>query len=281
MSRVIELSRVTETVRDLCLKANYELGEDIIEALKRAGESEDLPRAREVLDCLIQNAAVAKEKSLPICQDTGIVVVFLEIGQEITFTGGSLEEAINEGVRRGYKDGYLRASVVNDPIRRINTGDNTPAVIHSRIVPGNRLKITLMAKGSGSENMSALKMLKPADGWPGAKRFIVEHIREVAPYCCPPLIIGVSLGGTFEQAALLAKISLLREVGHGSEDKTVATLERELLEAINGLNIGPGGLGGKTTALSVNIEAAPCHIAGMPVAVNVGCYAHRHRSAIL
>lgn len=265
----------------MCLKANYELGEDIIEALKKAGESEELPRAREVLDCLIQNAFVAKEKSLPICQDTGIVVIFIEIGQEIRFTGGSLEEAINEGVRRGYKDGYLRASVVNDPIRRINTGDNTPAVIHSRIVPGDRLKITLMAKGSGSENMSALKMLTPADGWPGAKRFIVEHIREVAPYCCPPLIIGVGLGGTFEQAALLAKMSLLREVGHGSGDETIADMERELLEDINGLNIGPGGLGGKTTALSVNIETAPCHIAGMPVAVNIGCYAHRHESAIL
>ncbi|MEW5767024.1 MAG: fumarate hydratase [bacterium] len=281
MSQVIKLSLITETVRDLCLKTNYELGEDIITALQRAREAEDLPRAREVLDCLIQNAVVAKEESLPICQDTGIVVVFIEIGQEIILAGGNLEEAINEGVRRGYKDGFLRASVVNDPLRRINTGDNTPAVIHSKIVTGNRLNITLMAKGSGSENMSALKMFKPADGWPGARRFIIEHIKEAAPYCCPPLIVGVGLGGTFEQVALLAKRSLLREVGRAAEDEIIAARERELLEAINDLNIGPGGLGGKTTALSVNIETAPCHIAGMPVAVNVGCYAHRHRSAVL
>lgn len=281
MSRVIELSQVTETIRNLCLKANYELEEDIIEALKKAREFEDLPRAKEVLDCLIQNAAVAKEESLPICQDTGIVVVFLKIGQEITFTGSSLEEAINEGVRRGYQEGYLRASVVSDPIRRINTGDNTPAVIHSRIVPGDRLKITLMAKGSGSENMSALKMLEPADGWPGVRRFIIDHIKEVAPYCCPPLTIGVGLGGTFEQVALLAKMSLLREIGQAAEDEKIAALERELLEAINALNIGPGGLGGKTTALAVNVEISPCHIAGLPVAINVGCYAQRHKSGIL
>ncbi|OAT81382.1 fumarate hydratase [Desulfotomaculum copahuensis] len=279
--RNIPASEITGTVAGLCQQANYQLGEDVLTAIKNAGEQEISLTGRDILQQLLKNAEIAREESVPMCQDTGFAVVFLELGQEVHVTGGDLYEAVNEGVRRGYVEGYLRKSIVGDPLNRKNTGDNTPAVIHTRIVPGDKLRIVVAPKGGGSENMSAIKMLKPAEGVAGVKNFVLETVKAAGPNPCPPVVVGVGIGGTFEKAALLAKESLLRPVGRPSPDPVLAALENELLEAVNATGIGPQGLGGLTTALAVHIETYPCHIASLPVAVNLNCHASRHKEAII
>ncbi|AEG14941.1 fumarate hydratase [Desulfofundulus sp. TPOSR] len=279
--RLVDAATITATVAELCQKANYELGEDVLEAFKEALDQEISLTGRDVLQQLLENARIAREEQVPMCQDTGFAVVFLEVGQEVVITGGDLYEAVNEGVRRGYQEGYLRKSIVDHPLRRKNTGDNTPAVIHTRIVPGDKLKIIVAPKGGGSENMSGLRMLKPAEGVEGVKKFVIEQVRAAGPNPCPPVVVGVGIGGTFEKAALLAKEALLRPLGQPHPDTEIACLERELLEAINNLGIGPQGLGGRTTALAVHVEVFPCHIASLPVAVNINCHASRHKEAIL
>jgi len=277
----IEASAVTAAVGRLAVDANQLLGEDVFRALEEGLERERSPSGRDILSQLIENAGLAKKDQVPMCQDTGLAVVFLDVGQEV-HVRGNLEEAVQEGIRQGYSEGYLRRSVVRSPIgERTNTGDNTPAVIHTRIVLGESLKITLAPKGGGSENMSALKMLKPADGWEGVKGFVIETVSRAGPNPCPPIVLGVGLGGCFEYSALLAKRALLRPLGERSPDPAVAALEEELLEAVNRLGIGPAGLGGDVTALGVGIEIHPCHIASLPVAVNINCHAHRHREAVL
>jgi fumarate hydratase subunit alpha len=265
----------------LCVEANRVINRDILSALEAAAGSETKPGAKNVLSLLMENAKVAVEDSLPICQDTGMAVVFVEIGQDTRVTGGGLYDAINQGVREGYETGYLRKSIVSDPIARVNTGDNTPAVIHCRIVPGSRLKITVAPKGFGSENMSAVKMLKPSDGIAGVKAFVLETVKNAGPNPCPPLIVGVGLGGTFEKCALLAKTALIRRLGERNPNEYWARFETEMLEAVNSLNIGPAGLGGRTTALAVHAEVYPTHIAGLPAAVNIGCHVTRHKEAEL
>ena len=265
----------------MCLKANCLISPDIRAALACARKNEHLPLGREILATLLQNAQIAEEQMIPICQDTGLAVVFVEIGQEIHITGGSLEEAINEGVIKGYQEGYLRKSVVADPIRRQNTGDNSPAVIHYELVPGDRLKLTVAPKGFGSENMSALKMLKPAEGLEGIKDFVVTTVAQAGPNPCPPIVVGVGVGGTMEKSALLAKKALLRPVDEANSDPFWAEVENDLMAAINHLDIGPAGFGGLTTALGVNILTYPTHIAGLPVAVNIGCHVTRHAEEIL
>ncbi|RKO67251.1 fumarate hydratase [Desulfofundulus salinus] len=279
--RVVDVATITATVAELCQKANYELGKDVLEAFKEALGQEISLTGKDVLQQLLENARIAREEQVPMCQDTGFAVVFLEVGQEVAITGGDLCEAVNEGVRRGYQEGYLRKSIVDHPLRRKNTGDNTPAVIHTRIVPGDKLKIIVAPKGGGSENMSGLRMLKPAEGVEGVKKFVIEQVRAAGPNPCPPVVVGVGIGGTFEKAALLAKEALLRPLGQPHPDAEIACLERELLEAINNLGIGPQGLGGRTTALAVHVEVFPCHIASLPVAVNINCHASRHKEAIL
>lgn len=280
--REINCAEITETVARLCIEANYYLGDDVIEALRQAREAEVSPVGREVLDQLLENADVAREEEMPLCQDTGLTVVFLEVGQNAHVVGGDLYEAIQEGVRRGYKEGYLRKSVVDKPLSaRANTRDNTPAVIHTQIVPGDKLKITVVPKGGGSENMSALAMLKPADGRQGVVDFVVETVEKAGANPCPPTIVGVGVGGTVEKAMWLAKHSLLRKVGQPSADPEVAELEREILERVNKLGIGPQGLGGSITSLAVHMETYPCHIASLPVAVNIQCHSARHKEAIL
>ncbi|WP_027717264.1 fumarate hydratase [Desulfovirgula thermocuniculi] len=279
--RTIDVAEVTAVVAELCKKANFELGEDVLAAFKKALEDELSLTGKDILQQLIENARIAREEEVPMCQDTGFAVVFLEVGQEVHFTGGDLYAAVNEGVRRGYTEGYLRKSIVGHPFRRQNTGDNTPAVIHTRIVPGDRVKITVAPKGGGSENMSALRMLKPAEGEEGVKRFVLEVVKNAGPNPCPPLVVGVGIGGTMEKAALLAKEALLRPLGEPHPDEDVARLERELLESINRLGIGPQGLGGRVTALAVHVEVFPCHIASLPVAVNLNCHASRHKEALL
>lgn len=279
--KIIHTDRVVETVEKLCMNANYFLNDDICNALNRAKNTEKSENGRMVLDNLTENAEIARREKMAICQDTGMAVVFIEIGQDVHITGGSLEEAINEGVRRGYKNGYLRCSVVNHPIKRINTGDNTPAIIHMKMVPGDILKIEVAPKGFGSENMSALAMLKPSDGIEGVKDFVVKTVGNAGPNPCPPVIVGVGIGGTMEKAALLSKKALLRTIGSVSSDPDMAFVEKELLMRINSLGIGPAGIGGNTTALAVHIETYPTHIAGLPVAVNIGCHATRHASAVL
>lgn len=279
--KTIHTDRVVETVEKLCMNANYFLNDDICNALNRAKNTEKSENGRMVLDNLTENAEIARREKMAICQDTGMAVVFIEIGQDVHITGGSLEEAINEGVRRGYKNGYLRCSVVNHPIKRINTGDNTPAIIHMKMVPGDILKIEVAPKGFGSENMSALAMLKPSDGIEGVKDFVVKTVGNAGPNPCPPVIVGVGIGGTMEKAALLSKKALLRTIGSVSSDPDMAFVEKELLMRINSLGIGPAGIGGNTTALAVHIETYPTHIAGLPVAVNIGCHATRHASAVL
>lgn len=278
--RTIAAGEITAVVARLCREANVTLGEDVLQVLEAAREREESPRGRDVLDKLLANARLAQEEGMPLCQDTGVAVVFLEVGQDLHIAG-DLEAAVHEGVRRGYSEGYLRKSVVRHPLDRVNTGDNTPAVIHYRIVPGDRLKITVAPKGAGSENMSALRMLKPADGVEGVKRFVLEVVEKAGPNACPPLVVGVGIGGTMEKAALLAKEALLRPLGSHSDDPLVAALETELLEAISRSGIGPLGLGGRVTALAVHVEVYPCHIASLPVAVNLNCHAARHRSAEL
>lgn len=279
--REINIEKVQDAIEKLCIEANYNLSKDIFNALYKAKEDETWTLAGDILDKIIVNAEIAKNESMPICQDTGMACVFIEIGQEVHIVGGSLEEAVNEGVRRGYNKGYLRNSVVKDPIDRINTKDNTPAIIHYEIVPGDKLKITVAPKGFGSENMSQIKMLKPSDGIEGIKEFIIKVVKDAGPNPCPPMIVGVGIGGTFEKAAFLSKKALIRSIDSKNKNKFYSDLEDELLEKINELGIGPQGFGGKTTALGINIETYPTHIAGLPVAVNISCHVTRHKEVIL
>lgn len=274
--RTIPVSQITDAVKEMCIEANLFLTKDMEAALKQAQKSEEVPLGHSVLDQLCQNLQIAGEDSIPICQDTGMAVVFLEVGQEVHFEGGILEDAVNEGIRRGYTEGCLRKSVVSDPLIRENTKDNTPGVIHYSIVPGDRVKITVAPKGFGSENMSRIFMLKPADGEEGVKNAVLTAVKEAGPNACPPMVVGVGIGGTFEKCALLAKQALTRPLDQHSEIPWVRVMEEELLERINRSGIGPGGLGGTTTALGVNINTYPTHIAGLPVAVNICCHVNRH-----
>ncbi|ERI95322.1 hydrolyase, tartrate alpha subunit/fumarate domain protein, Fe-S type [Clostridiales bacterium oral taxon 876 str. F0540] len=274
--REIHVDEIIKAVRKLCIDANYYLSDDIKQKLEEAYKEEDWAIAKDILEKILENAGIAKNQNMPMCQDTGMTCVFVDLGQDVHIVGGMLEDAINEGVRQGYADGYLRKSVVKDPLNRVNTGDNTPAVIHYDIVPGDKIKITVSPKGFGSENMSKLKMLRPADGVEGVKNFILQTVKEAGPNPCPPIIVGVGIGGTFEKSALLAKKSLLRPTTKRNDDPFYAELEEELLQKVNALGIGPQGFGGRSTALCVNIEAYPTHIAGLPVAVNISCHATRH-----
>lgn len=274
--REIEVSEITKIVEEMCIEANHTLSPDMKEALHKAADSEESPLGRQILSQLEENLQIAGDDMIPICQDTGMAVFFVEIGQDVHLTGGSLEDAINEGVRRGYMNGFLRKSVVGDPIERVNTKDNTPAVIHYNIVPGEHIKLTIAPKGFGSENMSRVFMLKPADGIEGVKEAVLTAVKDAGPNACPPMVVGVGIGGTFEKCALLAKQALTREAGSHSEIAYVRELECELLEKINRSGIGPAGLGGSTTALAVNILTYPTHIAGLPVAVNICCHVNRH-----
>jgi fumarate hydratase subunit alpha len=274
--REIDVKLITEKVRDLCMEANTDLGDDVLQTFDQAIEKEESPLGLEILKELKENARIAKEEKVPICQDTGFAVVFIELGQDVHLIGGTLTEAIHEGVRQGYRDGYLRKSVCH-PFTRANTGDNTPAIIHTEVVPGEKVKITVAPKGAGSENMSRVVMLTPSDGIEGIKRFVIERVRESGSNPCPPTIIGIGIGGTFEQAALLAKKSLLRPIGSKNPDPELEKLESEILTEINKLGIGPQGLGGRTTSLAVHILMIPCHIASLPLAVNIQCHAHRHK----
>ena len=280
--REINVSRITEEVARLCRDANYSLPEDVFDALKRALKTEQSPVGRQALEQIIENAKLAMSEQLAICQDCGATVVYLEIGQDIHITGGNLYEAVNEGVRRGYNDGYLRKSMVNQPYSlRVNTGDNTPAIISTDIVPGDKLKITIVPKGGGSENMSRLFMLTPSKGRQGIIESVVKAVDEAGSSPCPPIIVGVGIGGTAERAMELAKKSLLRKIGEHNPDPETAELERELLDRVNALGIGPQGYGGTVTALGVNVETFPAHIASMPLAVNLQCHAARHKEALL
>ena len=274
--REINVSTITSAIKELCINANYYLDQDIRDRLKEAQDKETFPIAKEMLTKIMINADIAKNEQMPMCQDTGMACVFVELGQEVHIAGGSLEEAIHEGVRQGYTEGYLRKSVVKDPLDRVNTKDNTPAIIYYNIVPGDKLKITVAPKGFGSENMSGIKMLKPADGVEGVKEFIIETVKKAGPNPCPPIVVGVGIGGTFDRAANLAKKALIRPTAERNANPMYADLEAELLEKINALGIGPQGFGGRTTALAVNIEYYPTHIAGLPVAVNINCHATRH-----
>ena len=276
MIREINVDKLTENISSMCIEANHILSEDMKCKLKEAVEKEESQLGKKILNQLQENLKIAKEDQIPICQDTGMTVVFLEVGQDVHFTGGSVEDAVNEGVRQGYVNGYLRKSVVKDPLIRENTKDNTPAVIHYSTVPGDQVKITVAPKGFGSENMSRIFMLKPADGMDGVKNAVITAVREAGPNVCPPMVVGVGIGGTFEKCALLAKQALLRNVKEHSSIPYVKEMEEELLEKINGLGIGPGGLGGRVTALAVNINTYPTHIAGLPVAVNICCHVNRH-----
>jgi len=274
--REISARKITAAIREMAIKANTELGEDMLNGFKKAIEKEESPIGKDILGKLILNAQIAREEKVPICQDTGFAVIFVDLGQEVHITGGSLAEAIEEGVRRGYLDGYLRKSICH-PFTRENTKDNTPCVIHVEIVPGDRLKLIFAPKGGGSENMSRVTMLTPAAGVEGVKEFVVQRVKESGPNPCPPTIVGVGIGGTFEKAALLAKKALLRELGSRNPDTKLQKLEEEWLHTINNLGIGPQGLGGSTTSLAVHIEMMPCHIASLPVAVNIQCHAARHK----
>ena len=280
--RGIHTDRITETVAQLCIESNYYLGTDVLEALRSYRQAEVSPVGREVLDQILENAEIAQQEQMPLCQDCGLTVVFLELGQEVHIVGGSLNEAISEGVRQGYQDGYLRKSMVDRPFSaRINTKDNTPPVIQTTVVPGDELRIVVAPKGGGSENMSQLAMLKPADGRQGVIDFVVASVRRAGANPCPPIIVGVGIGGSAEKTMWLAKHSLLREVGQPSPDPEIAELEAEILEQVNRIGIGPQGFGGLTTALAVHVETYPCHIASMPVAVNIQCHSARHKEAVL
>jgi fumarate hydratase subunit alpha len=278
--REVNVKLITEKVRALCMEANTDLGGDVLQAFDRAIEKEESPLGIEILKELKENARIAKEERVAICQDTGFAVIFLELGQDVHLVGGGLREAIFEGVRQGYRDGYLRKSICH-PFTRANTGDNTPAIIHTEIVPGEKVKITVAPKGGGSENMSRVVMLTPSDGVEGIKRFVVQRVKESGSNPCPPTIVGVGIGGTFEQAALLAKKSLLRPLGSKNLDSELDKLESEILNEINRLGIGPQGLGGRTTSLAVHILMIPCHIASFPLAVNIQCHAQRHKEAVI
>ena len=278
--RDVHVEKITRSIRDLCIRANTVLGDDVIQAFHLALENEPSPIGRDILKRLIENAGIAEDEQVPMCQDTGLAVVYIEAGQDVHIIGGSLEKAIHEGVRQGYRDGYLRKSLC-DPITRKNTDDNTPAMIHYRIVPGDGLKIIVAPKGGGGENMSQVVMLSPAEGLQGVTRFVLERVKASGGKPCPPIIVGIGLGGTFEKAALLAKQALLRPVGSKNKDPQLADLETDWLEAINKLGIGPQGLGGRTTALAVHINTMPCHIASMPVAINIQCHSSRHEECHL
>jgi fumarate hydratase subunit alpha len=278
--REIDVKLITEKVRNLCMEANTDLGEDVLQAFDRSIKNEESPLGIEILKELKENARIAREEKVAICQDTGYAVVFIQLGQEVHLIGGGLREAVFEGVRQGYRDGYLRKSICH-PFTRANTGDNTPAIIHVEIVSGEKVRITVAPKGGGSENMSRVMMLTPADGVEGIKRFVIERVRESGSNPCPPTIVGIGIGGTFEQAALLAKKSLLRPLGTKNPDLELDRLESEILEGINRLGIGPQGLGGRTTSLAVHILMMPCHIASFPLAVNIQCHAHRHKETII
>ena len=274
--RTVNVSELTKSIKEMCIEANHYLSKDMETTLKCARETEASPLGKQILNQLSENLKIAADDMIPICQDTGMAVVFLEIGQDVHLEGGSVEDAVNEGVRLGYTEGFLRKSVVRDTIERVNTGDNTPAVIHYHIVPGENVKITVAPKGFGSENMSRVFMLKPADGIEGVKEAILKAVSDAGPNACPPMVVGVGIGGTFEKCALMAKEALTRETGAHSEISYVKDLEEEMLAKINGLGIGPGGLGGTTTALAVHINTYPTHIAGLPVAVNICCHVNRH-----
>lgn len=274
--RELNVSEIVNSVKKLCIEANYYLSDDVKNKIKEASDKETWPMAKGILDKILNNVDISKNEDMPMCQDTGMACVFIEIGQEVHVVGGTIEDAVNEGVRQGYTEGYLRKSVVKDPLDRVNTKDNTPAVIYYNIISGDKLKITIAPKGFGSENMSQIKMLKPADGVEGVKEFIIKVVKEAGPNPCPPIVVGVGIGGTFDKAAALSKKALLRPLAQRNESEFYANLEAELLEKINALGIGPQGFGGRTTALAVNIETYPTHIAGLPVAVNINCHVTRH-----
>ena len=276
MIRTIRVEEITKNIKEMCIEANHFLSPDMAEAMKCAEKNEEAPLGKQILEQLQENLKIAGEDMIPICQDTGMAVVFLEIGQDVHLEGRALEDAVNEGVRQGYVEGYLRKSVVGDPLIRENTKDNTPVVLHTRIVDGDQVKIKVAPKGFGSENMSRVFMLKPAEGIEGVKDAVLTAVKDAGPNACPPMVVGVGIGGTFEKCALMAKEALTREVGSHSEIEYVKELEEELLTKINSLGIGPGGLGGTTTALAVNINTYPTHIAGLPVAVNICCHVNRH-----
>lgn len=279
--RILNTDIIIETVKNMCISANLYLSEDMEKRLKRAADEEDGKLGKKIMSQLIENMEIAAEEKIPICQDTGMAVFFVNVGQDLHIEGMNLTDAINEGVRQGYTEGYLRKSVVKDPLKRENTKDNTPAVIHYDIVPGDRLEITIAPKGFGSENMSRIFMLKPSDGEEGVKKAVLEAVMDAGPNACPPMVVGVGLGGDFELAAKMAKKALTREAGNHSIHEHIARIEDELLDAINKTGIGPGGLGGRTTALAVNIETYPTHIAGMPLAVNMCCHVNRHMTEII
>lgn len=276
MIRTIHVDKLTENIKEMCIEANHYLSKDMDKVMKKAVDIEESDLGRQILCQLQENLEIAGKDMIPICQDTGMAVIFLEVGQEVHFEGGSVEDAVNEGVRQGYVDGFLRKSVVNDPIIRENTKDNTPAIIHYEIVPGDKVRITVAPKGFGSENMSRVFMLKPADGIEGVKNAVLTAVKDAGPNACPPMVVGVGIGGTFEKCAVMAKKALTREAGSHSEVEYVKELEIELLDKINGLGIGPGGLGGRVTALAVNINTYSTHIAGLPIGVNICCHVNRH-----
>lgn len=276
MVRNVDVELLTKNIKEMCIQANHYLAPDMEKAMREACEKESKPLAKQILGQLLENLDIAGKDMIPICQDTGMAVVFLKIGQDVHFEGGSVEKAVNEGVRQGYQEGYLRKSVVGDPLLRVNTKDNTPAVIHYELVPGDQVEITLAPKGFGSENMSKIWMLKPADGAEGVKEAIIETVREAGPNACPPVVVGVGIGGTFEKAAILAKQALTRQIGTHSPLAHIREMEEELLQKINEIGLGPAGLGGDTTALAVNINTYATHIAGLPVAVNMCCHVNRH-----
>lgn len=279
--RKIAASQITDVVERLCIEACQYLPEDVKTAIRQCRKEEDWAIAQGVLDNIIENFEIAEREQVPICQDTGMACVFLEIGQDVHITGGGLREAVDEGVRRGYENGYLRKSVVKDPVRRGNTGDNTPAMLYTEIVPGEQIRVTVAPKGFGSENMSAVRMFKPSAGIEGIKDFILETVEAAGPNPCPPIVIGVGIGGTFDKAALLAKKALLRDLGSKNPDPYYAELEEEMLEKVNCLGIGPQGFGGRTTAIGLNIETLPTHIAGMPCAININCHVTRHKMEVI
>ncbi|UCD71626.1 MAG: fumarate hydratase [Syntrophobacterales bacterium] len=278
--REVDVGIITEKVKTLCMEANFDLGKDVLDAFKKVKAEEESPTAREILGQLEENASIARQERLGICQDTGIAVVFVELGQDVHLVGGDLKRAINEGVRGGYQEGYLRKSLCH-PFTRANTGDNTPAVIHVEVVPGDKVKLIVAPKGGGSENMSRVTMLTPAVGKKGIVEYVVQRVKESGGFPCPPTIVGVGIGGTFEETALLAKKALLRPIGSKNPDPELNSLEREILEKVNRLGIGPQGLGGRTTSLAVHINMMPCHIASLPLAVNIQCHAHRHKEVVI
>jgi len=279
--REIDTDQIVQAVKEMCLEANYNLGPDMMRAFGQALEREESPIGQEVLRQLIENANIARQERVPMCQDCGVAMVFAEIGQDVHIAGGYFLDAINEGVRQGYQDGYLRKSILNDPIHRVNTKDNTPAVIHLEMVTGDRLKLIVAPKGGGAENMIQMRMLKPSDGVEGIKGLVLETVAKAGPNPCPPIILGVGIGGTFEKAALISKKALFRKIGTPHPDPDIAALEKDLLEAVNALGIGPLGFGGRVTALAVHAEVFACHLASLPVAVSINCHAHRHQERIL